>query len=257
MQPLLCVLCVSAVNRRSLGGDAALACGTLAPSAGSPRTGGRQRFNPVGGCCFMHFLWVLCFSGVILWWLGGGAALACCPLSRPHAGSYVVRTCGLVGARLGATRWISPQRRRVRRGAMADAASSLRSLHLCGESKVARGRCGACVQSAESPPGGRHTRVSPVGCGGSPAGGCFPAARPGGGATQRTGRKRRISPERPSIHRRDPESAEKRLHPPWPLCALCVSAVKSNASPASGLLRADGNGGDVGIRSSFLPTGFS
>jgi hypothetical protein len=49
------------------------------------------------------------------------------------------RSRRLVGARLRATRWISPQRRRVRRGAMADAASSLRSLGLCGESKVARG----------------------------------------------------------------------------------------------------------------------
>jgi hypothetical protein len=69
----------------------------------------------------------------------GDAALACGPLGRPQAGSYVVSTRWLVGARLRATCWISPQRRRGRRGAMADAASSLRSLHLCGELKVARG----------------------------------------------------------------------------------------------------------------------
>jgi hypothetical protein len=31
---------------------------------------------------------------------------------------------------------------------MVDAASSLRSLRLCGESKVARGRRGACVRYA-------------------------------------------------------------------------------------------------------------
>jgi hypothetical protein len=52
MQPLLCVLCVlcvSAVNRRSLGGDAALACGTLAPSAGSPASGLQRRYHPLAG----------------------------------------------------------------------------------------------------------------------------------------------------------------------------------------------------------------
>jgi hypothetical protein len=68
---LLCVLCVSAVNRRSLGGDAALAGG---------------------------------------------------PLDRPQAGSYVVSTRWLVGARLRATRWISPQKRRVRKETKVDAA---------------------------------------------------------------------------------------------------------------------------------------
>jgi hypothetical protein len=100
MQPLLCARWVSAVNRRSLGGDAALAAG---------------------------------------------------PLGRPQAGSYVVSTRWLVGARLRATRWILLRRRRVCRGAMVDAASSLRSLRslrLCGESKVAWGRRGACVRYA-------------------------------------------------------------------------------------------------------------
>jgi ribosomal protein L32 len=84
----------------------------------------------------------------------GDAALTCGPLGRSQAGSYVVSTRWLVGARLRATRWILTQRRRGRRGVMADAASSLRSLRLCGESKVARGRCRARVQSAESPASG-------------------------------------------------------------------------------------------------------
>ncbi|QQO55943.1 MAG: hypothetical protein N838_23945 [Thiohalocapsa sp. PB-PSB1] len=48
------------------------------------------------------------------------------PLSRPQAGSYVVSTRRLVGARLRATCWVSPQRCRVRRGAVVDASSSLR-----------------------------------------------------------------------------------------------------------------------------------
>jgi hypothetical protein len=129
--------------------------------------------------------------------------------------------------------------------------SSLRSLRLCGESKVARGRCGACVRYAGTtrwggPPPGRHRGAPPgpptphgflpwlVPVGGRPSGWC-----------QRTARKRRVSPKRPSIHRRDAENAEnaeKRRHPPWPLCTLCVSAVKSNASPASGLLQAKGCG---------------
>jgi hypothetical protein len=104
-------------------------------------------------------LCVLCASAVNQRSLGGGAALACSPLSRPQAGSYVVSTRRLVGARLRATCWILTQRRR---GAMADAASSLRSLHLCGELKVARGRCGACGRSAGSPASGLLRRQHPL-----------------------------------------------------------------------------------------------
>jgi hypothetical protein len=62
-------------------------------------------------------------------------------------------------------------------------------------------------------------------------------------ATQRTARKRRTSPERPSIHRRDPESAAKRLQPPWPLGARGVAAGNSNAAPARG---GGGAGGGAG-----------
>jgi ribosomal protein L32 len=168
MQPLLCVLCISAVNRRSLGGDAALACSPLSrPQAGSyvvstrwlvgarlratrwisPQRRRVRRGAMADAASSLRSLHLCGESKVAR----GDAALTCSPLGRPQAGSYVVSTRRLVGARLRATCWILTQRRR---GAMADAASSLRSLRLCGESKVARGRCRACVQSAESPASG-------------------------------------------------------------------------------------------------------
>jgi hypothetical protein len=89
-----------------------------------------------------------------------------------------------------ATGWILTQRRR---GAMADAASSLRSLRLCGESKVARGDAALTC----GPLGSAPTRPTQL---------TTPSAR--------TARERRTSPERPLIHRRGAKNAEKRLHPP-------------------------------------------
>jgi hypothetical protein len=166
--------------------------------------------------------------------------------------------------------------------------SSLRSLRLCGESKVARGRCRACVQSAGSPASGRQPRYHPLarmypragaaldfyaeaqrGPGGCsrltalssplfpnttrfrPAGSYEPTGANDVGArlraTQRTARKRRACPERPLIHRRGAENAEKRLHPPWPLCALCASALNPTRRPQAGSYEPTG-ADDVGAR---------
>jgi hypothetical protein len=139
MQPLLCALWVSAVNRRSLGGGAALAGGPLGrPQAGSYVVSTRR----LVGARLRATRWIsaqrrrvrrgamadaasslrLCVSAVNQRSFGGGAALAAGPLGRPQAGSYVVSTRRLVGARLRATRWISPQKRRVRRETKVDAA---------------------------------------------------------------------------------------------------------------------------------------
>jgi hypothetical protein len=152
--------------------------GACVRSAGSPASGLLRRQHPLarrsplagdaldfnaevqraqrghGGCSSL--LCVLCVSAVNQRSLGAGQALACGPLGRPQAGSYVVSTRRLVGARLRATRWILTQRRRGRRGAVVDAASSLRSLRLCGESKVARGDAALTCSPLSRPQAGSY-----------------------------------------------------------------------------------------------------
>jgi hypothetical protein len=164
------------------------------------------------------------------------------PTRRPQAGSYKPTGANDVGARLRATQRMvpayrtqaprlpqatfdSPQRRRERRERREEAASTMAPLHtLRLRSKIQRV---ARHRAPTNPP--VVTTEEP------------PCGRPPGG-WQRTARTRRTSPQRPSIHPPHAENAEKRRHPPWPLCTLCVSAVKSNASPASGLLQANGCG---------------
>jgi hypothetical protein len=134
---------------RSLGlcGESKVArgrCGACGRSAESPASGLQSRYHQSARWCpragdpgdltpqtpsapreqsrCRPFGWALWVSAVNRRSLGGGAALAGGPRSRPQAGSYVVSTCRLVGARLRATRWISPQRRRVRRETKVDAA---------------------------------------------------------------------------------------------------------------------------------------